>query len=167
VRLLAILAALSLGGQAQAEWPVRKTEKPLGVGKNAADYVVGRDINLLNDAARAVVVGAFVGGEPEDGALLVRALFPYAVRFPVGLTGSRFYVGTNPTATATLTLNKRTAAGVVTAIGTVSFSTSGTPSVSFASIVDFAAGDSLEVVNQGLADATAADLSLSVVGERL
>jgi hypothetical protein len=86
-----------------------------------------------------------------------------SVAFPVGLTGSKFFIGTNPTATMTFALNK-IVAGTPTAIGTIAFSTSGVPTPTFASPVTLAAGDVLQIVAPGSPDATGADVGMSFKG---
>lgn len=84
---------------------------------------------------------------------------PWAFVLPASLTGSQAVIGTNPTGTLTLTLNKNGSS-----IGTIAFSTSGTPTITFASQVTFAVGDVLTIVGPGTADATGADIGLTLVG---
>lgn len=84
-----------------------------------------------------------------------------AFQLPASLTGSKAWIGTNPTATLTMTLNKNGSS-----IGTVVFSTSGVPTITFASAVTFAIGDVLTIVAPASADATGADIALTLNGVR-
>lgn len=78
---------------------------------------------------------------------------------PASLTNSRATIGTNPTSTLTVTLNKNGSS-----IGSIAFNTSGTPTFTFASAVTFAAGDILTAVCPGTADATGADIAFTLWG---
>lgn len=114
-------------------------------------------------------MGTFFTGKPGNAAIMYRVLFAEAVRFPASLTGSKFYIGTNPTTSANvLTIRKRLAAGSYAADpGSLSISTAGVFTVTFASQTDFAVGDAIEIVNQGTANTTAADFSITLLGSRL
>jgi len=82
-----------------------------------------------------------------------------AFTLPASLTGSQTHIGTNPTSTLTVTLNKNGSS-----IGTIAFSTSGTPTITFASSVSFAAGDILTLVCPSTADVTGADIAVTLLG---
>jgi hypothetical protein len=71
------------------------------------------------------------------------------------------YVGTDPTATETLTL-KTIHSGTVTTQGTVSISTAGAVTWPSFSAVALAAGDTVQLVNEGTADATFGNACLSL-----
>ncbi len=104
---------------------------------------------------------AFYPGSPVGTALLTKLVIPRAVTFPVGLAGSRGHVGANPAAGVTLSIKQNG-----TQIGTVTISTAGAFSFSFAAAVTMAAGDVLTVYNQAVADGSLADVSLTLVGTR-
>jgi hypothetical protein len=87
------------------------------------------------------------------------------IKLPSSLTGSVFIIGTNPTSTMTFTLYQVTS-GTATSIGTVAFSTSGSPTVTFSSTITFASGDLLRISAPGSQDATGADISLGFKGSR-
>lgn len=80
-----------------------------------------------------------------------------AFTLPISLTGSHFYIDTNPTSTATFTFYKNG-----TSIGTVAFATSGAPTVTFTGAVTFAIGDKLKVTAPSPQDTTGADVSLNL-----
>ena len=92
---------------------------------------------------------------------------PSAVRLPASLTGSVFYIGVNPTATLVLDIRKRLSGSTSSSIGSLSISTGGVYTPTFASQTDFAVGDHLEVINAASADATAADFSHTFLGTRI
>lgn len=71
------------------------------------------------------------------------------------------YIPTNPTATQTLTLNT-IHSGTITARGTISISTSGVVTWPTFTAVAMAAGDTVQIVNQAVADATFANACLSL-----
>ncbi len=75
-------------------------------------------------------------GKPGAGATVLLLTFPRTVWFAGNFSGSAGTVGTNPTSTATYTVNKNgSSAGtiVVSTGGTVTFTTSGGTSLSFSS----------------------------------
>lgn len=79
-------------------------------------------------------------------------------QFPIGLTGSKFNIGVDPASTMTFSLEKNGSP-----IGSVAFSTGGSPTVTFASAVTFAAGDVLGIVAPNPQDATGANVGFSFV----
>lgn len=99
----------------------------------------------------------FFGGKPANSEALARVTAVRAFTLPTSLTDSKFAVGTNPAASMTFTFLKNGSS-----IGTVSFSTSGVPTVTFASDVSFAAGDVLGVNAQASQDSTGADISITL-----
>lgn len=105
---------------------------------------------------------SFYAGKPGNAALMYRIVAASPFRLPASLTNSKFYIGTNATATTTLTIKKNG-----TQVGTLSISTAGVFTPTFASQTDFAAGDRLEVFNQATADTTAADFSITLLGSRI
>lgn len=84
-----------------------------------------------------------------------------AVTLPAGLTGSKFRIRVNPTATMTFTLYQT---GV--SVGTVSFNTSGVASVSFPSPVTFTTTDDFAIQAPALQDATGAGIGFTLVFTR-
>jgi hypothetical protein len=99
---------------------------------------------------------------------MVRLAVTRSTRLPSGLTGSVAFSGTNATASTAVTIQKRTAAGTTTSIGTLTWSSaSSAATVSFTSNVDFAAGDFVQFVGPTTQDATLADLSVTLVATRL
>ena len=101
-------------------------------------------------------------GVPGNSADMSRLIIPRPVILPASLTGSYASADTAATASTTLTLTKNG-----TSIGTVNFAASATSGTfTFSSSVTFAAGDILKLVNQSTADATLANISVSLVGTR-
>jgi hypothetical protein len=104
----------------------------------------------------------FFPGAPTNSQLMTRVIVPRAVTFPVSLTGS--YASSTVAATGATTL---TLARNGTSIGTVNFAAGATAGTfTFASPVTTAAGDVLTLTNQATADATLANISVSLVGSR-
>lgn len=84
-----------------------------------------------------------------------------AMQLPASLTGSKFFIGTNPT-TNPMTFNlKKISGGVTTSIGSVAFDTSGNPTVTFTGAVSFAVGDVLKITAPSVQDATGADVAFT------
>ena len=113
------------------------------------------------------VTGSYDLGLTWSGTLpasqvLMRYPFPRAVDFPAGLTGSRGVAASAATGTTTLDLRKNG-----TSVGSVQYAASATTATfTMASATSFAAGDVLTVHAPGTADATLADLGLSLAGTR-
>lgn len=103
-------------------------------------------------------------GNPAGSVSYPWHAFPVAVSFPSNFTGSVGAVLTNPTATATFTVNK-TSGGVTTAVGTISVSTSGvvTFTTTGGTPVTVAAGDYFTLASPAR-DATLAGLMFTLVG---
>lgn len=94
--------------------------------------------------------------------VLLRYPFPRAVDFPAGLTGSRGVAATAATALTSLDLRKNG-----TSVGSVQYAAGATTATfAMASATSCAAGDVLTVHAPGTADATLADLGLSLAGTR-
>lgn len=112
--------------------------------------------------ARPYDLVMFSPGAPTGNQLMARVLIPRIVLFPASLTGS--YASANVAATAATTL---TLARNGTSIGTVNFAAGATAGTfTFSSAVTTAAGDVLTLTNQASADATLADISVSLAGTR-
>jgi hypothetical protein len=94
--------------------------------------------------------------------VLLRYPFPRGVDFPAGLTGSRGVSAVAATATTTLDIRKNN-----TSVGSVQWAASATTATfTMASATSFTAGDILTVHAPASADATLADLGLSLAGTR-
>jgi hypothetical protein len=110
----------------------------------------------------------YPGKPPGSSGLMVRLAITRATRLPAGLTGTVAFSGVNATSSTAITIQKRTAGGTTTTIGTLTWSNASTAAtVSFTSNVDFAGGDFLELVGPTTQDATLADLSVTFVATRL
>lgn len=83
-------------------------------------------------------------------------------KLPIALSGSNFYIGTNPTGTMTWTLYKNGSS-----IGTIAFSTIGVATVTFTVAASFAVGDVLTVQAPSSVDATGADIGFNIAATLL
>lgn len=81
-----------------------------------------------------------------------------ALRLPALLAGTKATIGVNPAAILTLTLKKNGSS-----IGTIAFSTIGTPTITFAADVNFAIGDQFSVAGQATHDTTGAQIAITFV----
>jgi len=108
------------------------------------------------------LVSSFVGN-PGDGATVMILTFTRSVTFAANFSGSQGTVGTNPTATATYTVNKNGSS-----VGTIQISTAGafTFATSGGAAVSFAAGDRLTITAPSPQDATLADVGITLAGTR-
>jgi hypothetical protein len=100
----------------------------------------------------------FIQGKPTDAETYPIFNIARSLKLPTGLVGTVATVLTNPTATMTFTLFRN---GI--SIGTIAFSTSGVPTITFVSDVTFNAGDQFTMVNQATADATGAFIAITLV----
>lgn len=107
-------------------------------------------------------IGVFFPGVPLDSELLLQYVFSRSVDFVDDFVGSEGSVGTNPTSAATIDVQKN-----ASSIGTISITTGGVVTfVTAGGATSFVTGDTLELVNQGTADATMADISITLKGTR-
>jgi hypothetical protein len=104
-------------------------------------------------------IGVYFPGKPDDNQFILELAMVTTVTLVASLTGSKFKIRVLPSATMTFALSKNG-----TFIGSVSFNTSGVPSVSFASSVAFAAGDVFGIQAPSPQDASGADISFTFVG---
>ena len=111
---------------------------------------------------RQISISMFFPAAPIALQLMLQFTAPVAFTFPANFSGSVGDIGTNPTATTVLTVALNGAT-----IGTISISTAGafTFATSGGVNVSVAAGDKITVVNQTPTDATAADFSVSFLGD--
>jgi hypothetical protein len=120
-------------------------------------------LGVTSDAATGSYdLGLTWAGTLPASQVLMRYPFPRAVDVPVGLTGSRGVSAVAATALTTLDLRKNG-----TSIGSVQWAAAGTTATFImATPTSFAAGDVLTVHAPASADATLADLGLSLAGTR-
>ena len=89
-------------------------------------------------------------------------VFPYAVTFPSGLASSYAKANAAATGSTTVEINKNG-----TSIGSIAWSASGTAGTfAFSTTTAFAAGDILQLVAPGTADATLANIGVTLAGYR-
>lgn len=110
--------------------------------------------------AHVLLIEVFAQGLLLDNETLARYLANTAFTIPSGATNSLCSAGTAATASATLLLKKNG-----TDFGSIDFSAAGTTGAfTVASDTSFVAGDVLTVVQSGTADATLADVSITMEG---
>lgn len=103
-------------------------------------------------------VGFYFPGVPGDDAIISRIVIPRACYLPSGATNSRADAATAATGSTTLTIRND-----ATDIGTIVWSAAGTTGAfTVAANRTFAAGDVLSVVGPATADATLADISITL-----
>lgn len=127
--------------------------------------ITHNDIGIAGDPApptQYLPVSRSVQAVLTDNQRVISWNVPFYLTLAAGLNDgiypSIFTINTNPTATLTLTLKKNS-----TTIGTIAFSTSGVPTVTFTSQVDFVPTDKFYVLGQASADATGAGIDLTFV----
>ncbi|HNA87302.1 MAG TPA: hypothetical protein PLB04_17135 [Nitrospira sp.] len=101
---------------------------------------------------------------PTSDEVLLLHTFPVAVTFLDEWLGAYGNVGTNPASTFTFTVKKRTAAGVLTTVGTITVTSGGV--ITFATsgtTVSFAVGDQIQVIAQNTVE-TIANASFTFAG---
>jgi hypothetical protein len=104
----------------------------------------------------------FSPGVPANSALMARVVIPRIITLPISLTGSYASATVAATAATVLTLAKNGSS-----IGTVNFALGATAGTfTFSSAVTTAAGDVLTVTNQATADATLANISITLAATR-
>lgn len=116
-------------------------------------------IEIVEDSISTLYdLPVFLQGLVEADEEYPRFVIARALTLPAGLTASRFAIQALPTALMTFTILKNDVS-----IGSVSFSTLGVPTVTFASLVSFVAGDIFSVMAPAVADATGASVSMTFV----
>jgi len=125
------------------------------------------NLNTLSGLASPYVVRAFSSGRPTASQIIAFDIATRLYTFAPNFAGSQFLVpvATRPTATAALAVNKVSAAGVVTAIGSVSISTAGVAAFTTSGLpktIDV--GEGVQIVAQGSPDATFSGFSVNLTG---
>jgi len=106
-------------------------------------------------------------GKPASGAL-VNVPMAFAVTIPASLAGSVVFTTTKATATSTFIVNRVTAAGVTTTLGTVAITGSTTTSATLSgSGGALAVSDTLQIVAPASQDTTLADCSITILAARV
>jgi hypothetical protein len=147
-----------------AVWAPDGTSYSIKMEFTNGDVLTRDDIRpeIVNPSAVYYDMYRWKAAVPSNSEILIKANIPRPLTLAQDLNDgsfpSIFTIDTNPTATLVLTLAKNGGP-----IGTVSFSTSGVATVSFANDASFVAGDQFSVTNQATADATGAGIALTFV----
>ena len=113
--------------------------------------------------ATPFVFSMFIPATHGSGALMAQIVFDRNVAFDENLPNSQGYAQVTATGSTVLDIRKNGAN-----VGTITFTDAGnTASFALSGGASFAAGDRLAIVNQDPADATLADLSLTLRGRRV
>jgi hypothetical protein len=113
---------------------------------------------MIPEATRVYDSHFYFTGIPSN-AQKISVAAARSMTIPVGCTGSRVSVGVNPASQATVALKKNGST-----VGTITVATNGTATFTCASPVSFAAADLFTVQHQDTADATMADIAITIVG---
>lgn len=138
-------------------------------GKGAADGYAGLgpdgkvpSAQLPDPSAQFFLVHAFVAGRPANGALIAAILPSVTCHFAAGLADSRAKAGVAATAQTVFSVQKN---GVE--VGTITFDAAGTSGAfAAAAQTDLTNADELTVHAPATADATLADLRITLHGTR-
>jgi hypothetical protein len=104
-------------------------------------------------------IGLFYSGAPQSSAVLMRFVTPRAFTLPTNLPGSSAQSGINATTTTVFNIRKNGST-----VGTMTFIVNNaSASFTLSTSVSFIAGDMLEVIAPVVADATLADISMTLV----
>jgi hypothetical protein len=119
-------------------------------------------VSSTDTVVNKVDFATFIQGAPTDAEKLFTIVAPVAFTLPAGLTGTAAYAEVPATAAAAFTVSKNGGAS----LGTVDFAIgTNAATFTFATPTAFAIGDRLQLVNQSTADATLADVSLTIRGD--
>lgn len=112
-------------------------------------------------------ISMFFPNRMVNAQMLARLAFTSTTVIQLGLPLAITFAGTAALAQTIVILNKRTAGGVTTQIGTLTWGAAGTvASVSYLADVTFAAGDFLEVKAPATADTNLADVTVTLQARR-
>lgn len=128
-----------------------------------AEFAAGGGGGGSGDVVLPYAVPFGFTAKPGDAEVMLLTVFAENVTFLEDFDGAESYVGTNPTATATLTVRKNgTTAGTISisSAGVVTFATTASEPLSFV------AGDVLQIDAQATADATLANCAFTLLGVR-
>lgn len=133
------------------------TTLSLGAGSTAIYATDGttNGITKIISAGEQDYVASF-GGKPPANLTILMPL-NQSIKLLSGLPGSNFAIDVNPSDGAMDFTIYKNASG----IGTISFATDGTPTVTFSSDVTFSVGDKLKVVAPGSPDSTGSGAGLN------
>jgi hypothetical protein len=133
---------------------------------NASGGTYGIIVQLIPaNTTNVYDVVMFMPSTPNASAV-VRVILPRAISLPQNLTNSQCKAKNAATGSTTVTLNK-VSGGVTTAIGTAVWAAAGTTcTFTFSNSVSFAAGDLIEFVFPNPADATLANIAITLAGTK-
>lgn len=137
------------------------TVNPLSGAMISSDGVDLTALVVFDAGGSPVDLGGFWRDVLTNDCIVLAYKFTRSVAIAVDAAGSQASCGTNPTATATL--NIKLNGGLV---GTLVFSTGGVPTWTIAGGIAAVAGDELIIHGPVSADATLADVNLTVAGFR-
>lgn len=147
-------------------------QQPVNVGTTANDHTgdTVRAAMIKLNANDAELYGALIyqisaqnESVPENSAVILRYVFPRVGNFPSNFTSSVAVAGTAATASTVFSIKKNGSQ-----VGTITFAASGTTGIFATSgTVSFAASDLLTIVGPASADATIANLAITLTGTRL
>lgn len=124
-----------------------------GAAAPAFRALVGADVPAIR-----YDIATFYPGVPGSSQLVMRWQAPRAVTVPSGATNSQASAGTAATGSTTFTIKKNG-----TSVGTIAWSASGTAGTfTVSSTVSLAAGDVLTITGPATADATLADIAITL-----
>ncbi len=153
------------GGRFPQVWGPNGAVYSVKIELTGAAPITYDNIALTADPAPSTIyydMYRFIPVTPDVGATVILANIPrplvLAQDLNDGVYPSIFTIGTNPTATMAFALYKN-----AVSIGTVSFSTSGVPTVTFPDEISFEATDQFIVVAPTPVDATGALIAMTFV----
>lgn len=133
---------------------------------------VGAGVTVTQTAAGQIQIsipapydmGFYVSGLQPDNTQILKHVFARAVTFAANFAGCQLHAGTAATASAVYTIKKNG-----TTVGTITVAASGTTGTfasSGGSAVNFAIGDTMEIITPTPQDTTLASASITMAGTR-
>jgi hypothetical protein len=149
-------SGLEGGGDLTADRELSLTDTGVTPGTYVSATVTvdaqGRITSIVAGGTSYKVPFGFDTPTPAANEVMLLHTFVSTVIFADEWAGSYGNVSGNPAATYTFTVNKRTAAGVVTTVGTIDVSTAGVCTfATTGTTVTFDAGDQMQVIGAGTA----------------